>query len=320
MFISLLSFDYEFEVNDQDLEVSEQASQASQVSSQISKADTEISLSCDSASEICNDASEKSISLALLEDDQSFESLKDLILKINEHAESRDYVIVMSRIKKFKLSVRRKTWLVCDRDRKSNESRDQDRRHIASRRIQCSFFVVVTREVDNDAWFLKIVNERHNHSAIFVDAHSAHRKLVMNEEMKSEIFKTLIVQIRSSQIIFALRVLDSMTDVNIENSENSRIVNSLFKSQDIYNVKRQLRRETLESLTSVQVNNLFSSPRVSLNIQDFDSSIRSRWLILRNAEERVESNNSFLFHQRNISENAENQLRSTDNELHVQDK
>jgi hypothetical protein len=109
MFISLLSFDYEFEVNDQDLEVSEQASQASQVSSQISKADTEISLSCDSASEICNDASEKSISLALLEDDQSFESLKDLILKINEHAESRDYVIVMSRIKKFKLSVRRKT-------------------------------------------------------------------------------------------------------------------------------------------------------------------------------------------------------------------
>ncbi len=98
----------------------------------------------------------------------------------------------------------------------------------------------------------------------------------MNEEMKSEIFKTLIVQIRSSQIIFALRVLDSMTDVNIENSENSRIVNSLFKSRDIYNVKTQLRRETLKSLTSVQVNNLFSSSSVSLNIQDFDSSIRSR--------------------------------------------
>ncbi len=100
----------------------------------------------------------------------------------------------------------------------------------------------------------------------------------MNEKVKSEIFRALTVQIRSSQIIFALRVLDSVTDVNIENSENLRIVNSLFKSRDIYNVKTQLRRETLESLTSVQVNNLmkFSSLRVSLNIQDFDTSIKSR--------------------------------------------
>jgi hypothetical protein len=109
MFISLLSSDYEFEVSDHDSEVSEQASQASQISSQTQEADTETSLSCDSASENCNDASEKSISFALFEDDQSFESLKDLILKINEHAESRNYAIVMSRIKKFKLSMRRKT-------------------------------------------------------------------------------------------------------------------------------------------------------------------------------------------------------------------
>ncbi len=292
MFISLLSSDYEFEVSEQSSEVIDQSSevseQASQVNSQISEACVEISLSCDSASENRNAASENLISLALFEDEQFFESLKNLILKINEHAESRDYAIVMSRIKKFKLSIRRKTWLVCDRDRKSNESRDQNRRHIASRRIQCSFFVVVIREENSDAWFLKIVNERHNHSAILVDAHSAHRKIVMNEKMKSEIFKTLTVQIRLSQIISALRVLDSVTDVNIENSENLRIVNSLFKSRDIYNVKTQLRRETLESLTSIQVNNLmkFSSLRVSLNIQDFDTSIRSRWLILRSAEKR----------------------------------
>jgi hypothetical protein len=226
----------------------------------------------------------------------------------------------MSRIKKFKLSMRRKTWLVCDRDRKSNESRDQNRRHIASRRIQCSFSIVVTRKLDSDAWFLKIVNERHNHSATFVDAHSAHRKLAMNDEVKNEIFRALTVQIRSFQIISASRVLDSMIDVNIENSENSRIVNSLSKSRNIYNVKTQLRRETLESLTSVQINDLFSSSRVSLNIQDFDSSIRSRWLILRSAEKSVQSNNSSLFRQENIWKNAENQLRNIDNELHVQDK
>jgi hypothetical protein len=109
MFISLLSSDYESEVSDHDSEINEQASQASQINSQISEADFEISLSCDSASENCNDASEKSIFLALFENDQSFENLKNLILKINEHAESRNYAIVMSRIKKFKLSVRRKT-------------------------------------------------------------------------------------------------------------------------------------------------------------------------------------------------------------------
>jgi alcohol dehydrogenase class IV len=165
----------------------------------------------------------------------------------------------MSRIKKFKLSVRRKTWLVCDRDRKSNESRDQNRRHIANRRIECSFFVVVTREVNSDAWFLKIVSERHNHSAILVEAHSVHRKLVMINEIKSEIFKALTVQIRSSQVLSSLRISDSVTEVNIDNSKNPRIVNSLFKSRDIYNVKTQIRRETLRSLTSVQINFFFES-------------------------------------------------------------
>jgi KaiC/GvpD/RAD55 family RecA-like ATPase len=109
MFISLLNFDYEFEISDHNFEISEQASQASQISSQIQKANTKISLSYDSGSENCNDASEKSISFAFFENDQSFENLKDLILKINEHAKSRNYAIVMNRIKKFKFNVRKKT-------------------------------------------------------------------------------------------------------------------------------------------------------------------------------------------------------------------
>jgi hypothetical protein len=69
--------------------------------------------------------------------------------------------------------------LICDRNRKLNESKNQNRRHISNRRIECSFFVVVIRDVDSDAWFLKIVNERHNYSATFVEAHSEHRKLVI---------------------------------------------------------------------------------------------------------------------------------------------
>jgi hypothetical protein len=178
---------------------------------------------------------------------------------------------VLDRIKKFKLDVRRKAWLICDRDRKFNELKDQNRRHTTSRRIECFFFVVVTRDVDSDAWFLKIVNEEHNDSATLVEAHSVHRKLVMIDEIKSEIFKALAVQTWSSQVLFSLRILDSMIEINIDDSKNPRIINSLFKSRDIYNVKTQLRRETLRSLTSMQIsffNEIFESLslRVSLNM------------------------------------------------------
>ncbi len=176
MFFSLLSLNYDSEISDHISEVSEQASQASKVSQQTTESIEETSLSCNAASENCDSASAISMSFASFEDEQLFESLKNLIFRINEQVESRDYVVVLDRIKKSKLDVRRKAWLICDRDRKINESRDQNRRHIANRRIECSFFVVVIRDVDSDAWFLKIVNERHNHSATFVEAHSVHRK------------------------------------------------------------------------------------------------------------------------------------------------
>ncbi len=53
-------------------------------------------------------ASRAVISLASFEDEQTFESLKDLILRVNEHVDSRDYAVVLARIKKFKLDVTRK--------------------------------------------------------------------------------------------------------------------------------------------------------------------------------------------------------------------
>ncbi len=49
------------------------------------------------------------ISLASFEDEQSFETLKELILRVNEHADARDYAIVLARIKKFKHDEKRKT-------------------------------------------------------------------------------------------------------------------------------------------------------------------------------------------------------------------
>jgi hypothetical protein len=49
------------------------------------------------------------ISFAFFEDEQSFETLKELILRVNEHADSRNYTIVLARIKKFKHDEKRKT-------------------------------------------------------------------------------------------------------------------------------------------------------------------------------------------------------------------
>jgi hypothetical protein len=48
------------------------------------------------------------ISLISSQEEQFFEILKDLIFRVNEHVESRDYAVVLSRIKKFKLQVTRK--------------------------------------------------------------------------------------------------------------------------------------------------------------------------------------------------------------------
>jgi hypothetical protein len=41
-------------------------------------------------------------------DEQIFESLKNLMLRVNEHVASKDYAVVLLRTKKFKLEVKKK--------------------------------------------------------------------------------------------------------------------------------------------------------------------------------------------------------------------
>ena len=73
--------------------------------------------------------------LAPPEDGQSFESLEDLVLRVNEHAGRQGYAVVLGRTKKSKLKVTRKTRLICDRGRKTDGPRGQDRRHTGSREL-----------------------------------------------------------------------------------------------------------------------------------------------------------------------------------------
>ena len=96
-----------------------------------------------------------------------------------------------------------------------------------------------------------MMKKNHNHAATLVDAHSTHRKFAMTNAVKSEIFRNLRVQISFTRIIFSLRVIDSVTEVNFADFSNFEMINFMFKPRDIYNMKAQLRREFLGPLTSI---------------------------------------------------------------------
>ena len=111
---------------------------------------------------------------------------------------------------------------------------------------------MATRENDSGIWFLEVVKSTHNHASTFAGAHPALRKLAMAKEVKSEISRALIVQTAPFKILSSLRVAAPTTGINFDDPENPYIINPLFKPRDIYNVKAQLRRETLGPLTPVQ--------------------------------------------------------------------
>jgi hypothetical protein len=159
---------------------------------------------------------------------------------------------VLLRTKKSKLEVKRKVWIICDRDERLREARDEKRRHTISRCIECSFSLIAKRlnDSDDNSWILEVVNDQHNHFFILVESHSAQRKRVMIE-MKNDVSRQLKVQTTSSQIISNLRIFDSASASSFD-SKDSEIINSMIKSRDVYNLKTKLRRESLKSYTSIQ--------------------------------------------------------------------
>jgi hypothetical protein len=177
---------------------------------------------------------------------------------LNQHADSEDYAIVLKRTKKSKLEITCKTWIICDRDRKSHKCIDQNRRHEDSRHIKCSFSIVVKLDDENaDSWIFKIKHFEHNHAFSLVDAHSTLRKMIMTSKIRNEIFKQLIVQIASFKILFTLRLSHADADTDSDSTDsNNRMINfddnSLIRSRDVYNLKTELRRNKLDSLSSMQ--------------------------------------------------------------------
>ncbi len=125
-------------------------------------------------------------------EDRIFDDLKDLLLYLNQHADSEDYAIVLKRTKKSKLQVTCKAWIICDRDRKSHERAEEHRRHDSSKHIECSFFIIAKLDDENvDSWIFEIRNEEHNHVSSMSDAHSVLKQMIMTREIKNEIKRQL---------------------------------------------------------------------------------------------------------------------------------
>ena len=85
-----------------------------------------------------------------LADGQFFESLKNFIFRINEHAALKGYAVIVGRSKKSKLDVKRKIWLICDREKKMRPQRDKGQKHITNRCIDCPFFFIAQRMEHSD--------------------------------------------------------------------------------------------------------------------------------------------------------------------------
>jgi hypothetical protein len=199
-------------------------------------------------------------------EDRTFDNLDDLLRFINEHARSEDYAMILLRTKKFKLNVKCKAWIICDRERKSHECTKQNRRHDDNRHTKCFFFIVVKLADENaDSWIYEMRNSKHNHPFIIVDAYSVLRRLTMTREIRNEIFKQMIVQITSHEILFSLRLSHAAKfhSSDSANSDSSNFdsanfdlmnfdLNFMIRSRDIYNMKAKLRRDELDFMTFIQ--------------------------------------------------------------------
>ncbi len=115
-------------------------------------------------------------------------TLEDFIVIINNHVESQDYAIVKQWIKKnLKIDQIVKTYLRCDREKKSkNKFHEQKRKHSATRLVKCLFSCFVLNKVDI-SWILVVRNSSYNRSLIIEKAYLALRKLAIIFETISKV-------------------------------------------------------------------------------------------------------------------------------------
>ena len=97
-----------------------------------------------------------------------------------------------------------------------------------------------------------MIEKNHNYIISLINAHFALKKIAMTKKIKSEIFRTLRVQISFDRIIFNFCVFDSMIEISFIDLSNFETINFTFSFRDIYNLKTQFRRKNLRFLIFIQ--------------------------------------------------------------------
>ena len=96
-----------------------------------------------------------------------------------------------------------------------------------------------------------MINETHNHELNLIDAHSMLRRITLIDEIKIDIIRVFVIQTIPAKILISLRISNSIIEMN-DNYENPQFINFMFKKRDILNLKTQIRRDELKSLTLIQ--------------------------------------------------------------------
>ncbi len=167
-----------------------------------------------------------------------YTTFQDLHVAVNIHASKKDYAITTKCSKKNKKEELRKVWMQCDKGG-GFKAKEFGKKETATRRDECPFMIIATRDNKIESWSLVIADATHNHPPNFPGAHPIHQQFARPDKVKELIVSQTCIGASSKQVIADIR---SGTDEE----------NPLVKPKGIYNERATQRQKQQGLLTQVQ--------------------------------------------------------------------
>ena len=155
--------------------------------------------------------------------DGVYVSFNQLLEYLNKHSTKQEYTFIIKLSKKNKKQELLKVWLQFDkRGEYKGKRKEKGICQISSRRDECQWKAIATRDTELKTWTFQRVNNERNHPLTFPGAHSIYRKKAMTDNDKMTIVSQTQANSSARQILATLRL---GTDKE----------NLLFKPKYIYN-------------------------------------------------------------------------------------
>lgn len=113
-------------------------------------------------------------------------SFNQLLEYLNEHSAKQGYAVTIKRSKKNKKQELHKVWLQCEKGREY-KGRGKGICQTSSRRDECPWKAVATRDSKLETWTFQIDNPEHNHPPTLPGANPTHQKKAMTDNVKMSI-------------------------------------------------------------------------------------------------------------------------------------